>query len=217
MAGRAHAAEPQIETVPRPWKRRFAPFRPSVIGMSPSRAITWEVSASRGFETAWAQLGDGELRAHGRAVGVDPEPYWVTYELDTVGGFVTRGLLVTAETANGIRTLDLRHDGQGRWTANGEPLPDVDGALDCDLGLCPLTNTMPVLRHGLHQAPGEREFLMAWVSVPDLTVRPSRQTYTHLGPGRVRYASGDFRSDLEFDEEGCVVDYPSLATRLTAR
>ncbi|MYS94371.1 hypothetical protein SCNRRL3882_1109 [Streptomyces chartreusis NRRL 3882] len=185
--------------------------------MSATRTITWSVSASRGFETAWVQLAGGVLRAHGRAVGTDPEPYWVTYELDTTEGVVTRRLRVTTESAEGSRTLDLRHDGGGGWTANGERLPDVDGALDCDLGLCPLTNTMPVLRHGLHQAPGEREFLMAWVSVPDLAVRPSRQTYTHLGPGRVRFASGDFRSDLEFDEEGYVVEYPSLATRLTAR
>ncbi|MFD9931877.1 putative glycolipid-binding domain-containing protein [Streptomyces massasporeus] len=181
------------------------------------RAITWEVFASRGFETAWVQLGEGVLRARGRAVGIDPEPYWISYELETAEGFVTRRLTVTAEAEAGTRTLDLLHDGHGRWTANGEPLPDVGGALDCDLGLCPLTNTMPVLRHRLHREPGAREFLMAWVSVPDLAVRPSRQTYTHLRPGRVRFSSGDFRSDLEFDEEGCVVDYPQLATRLTAR
>ncbi|MFE6097508.1 putative glycolipid-binding domain-containing protein [Streptomyces massasporeus] len=180
-------------------------------------AITWEVFASRGFETVWPERGEGVLRARGRAVGIEPEAYWVTYELDTADGFVTRSLRVTAETAGSLRTLDLRHDGHGRWTANGEPLPGVGGALDCDLGLCPLTNTMPVLRHRLHREPGEREFLMAWVSVPDLAVRPSRQTYTHLRPGRVRFSSGDFRSDLEFDEEGFVVDYPQLATRLTAR
>ncbi|MEU9223967.1 putative glycolipid-binding domain-containing protein [Streptomyces massasporeus] len=180
-------------------------------------AITWEVFASRGFETAWPELGPGVLRARGRAVGTDPEPYWISYELDTADGFVTSTLRVTAETADGVRTLDLRHDGKGRWTANGDPLPDLDGALDCDLGLCPLTNTMPVLRHGLHREPGERAFLMAWVSVPDLAVRPSRQIYTHLRPGRVRFSSGDFRSDLEFDGEGFVVDYPQLATRLTAR
>jgi hypothetical protein len=178
-------------------------------------AITWDVFASKGFETAWSEVGDSVLRARGRAVGTLPEPYWISYELETAEDFVTRRLRVTAETGAGTRTLDLRHDGHGRWTANGEPLPDVDGALDCDLGLCPLTNTMPVLRHRLHRAPGEREFLMAWVSVPDLAVRPSRQTYTHLGPGRVRFTSGDFRSDLAFDEEGYVVDYPSLAIRLT--
>ncbi|MET9684803.1 putative glycolipid-binding domain-containing protein [Streptomyces coeruleorubidus] len=175
------------------------------------------MSASRGFETTWVQVGDGVLRARGRAVGIDPEPYWVMYDLDAADRFVTRRLRVTAETGAGSHTLDLWHDGGGAWTADGERLPDVDGALDCDLGLCPLTNTMPVLRHGLHRGPGELEFLMAWVSVPDLAVRPSRQTYTHLRPGRVRFASGDFRSELEFDEDGYVVEYPSLASRLTVR
>ncbi|MEV0227253.1 putative glycolipid-binding domain-containing protein [Streptomyces sp. NPDC050704] len=190
--------------------------------MATSRVITWDVTASNGYETAWLVLdGDndaGTLSAHGRAVGTDPEPYWLSYTLDTAEDFVTRRLCVTVETASGTRALDLRHDGEGRWTADGERLPEVDGALDCDLGLCPLTNTMPVLRHGLHLAPGEREFLMAWVSVPDLTVQVSRQTYTHLARtdhgGRVRFVSGDFRSDLEFDTDGCVVDYPTLARRL---
>ena len=181
--------------------------------MPTSRVITWEVSESRGIETAWTELGGDALRAHGRAVGTTPEPYWISYELDTADGFVTRRLQVTAESADGTRTLDLRHDGAGRWTANGERLPDVDGALDCDLGLCPLTNTMPVLRHGLHLAPGGREFLMAWVSVPDLTVLPSQQAYTYLGRGRIRFVSGDFRSDIDFDDDGFVVEYPGLATR----
>jgi hypothetical protein len=182
-----------------------------------SRVLTWAVVASEGYETAWVELGAGALRARGRAVGTAPEPYWISYELDTSDGFVTRRLHVTAESAEGTRSLDLRHDGAGRWTANGEHLPDIDGALDCDLGLCPLTNTMPVLRHGLHLAPGEREFLMAWVSVPELGVLPSQQTYTHLGQGRVRFTSGEFRSDLEFDADGFVVDYPTLAVRLAAR
>ncbi|CAL9379941.1 putative glycolipid-binding domain-containing protein [Streptomyces pilosus] len=182
--------------------------------MRASRTVTWEVTASGGYETVWAELGPGSLRARGRAVGTLPEPYWITYELETADGFVTRRLVVTAEDAAGSRSLDLRHDGRGGWSADGGRLPGPEGALDCDLGLCPLTNTMPVLRHGLLRAPGERDFLMAWVSVPDLVVRPSRQTYTHLAPGRVRYASGDFSSDLEFDEDGLVARYPRLARRL---
>ncbi|MER6349434.1 putative glycolipid-binding domain-containing protein [Streptomyces sp. NPDC001595] len=193
--------------------------------MTTKRVLTWDVIASRGYETVWAEVGRDGLRARGRAVGTVPEPYWVTYELDSADGFVTRRLAVTVETADRVRTLDLRHDGHGRWTADGRPLPEADGALDCDLGLCPLTNTLPVLRHGLHR-PGavEREFLMAWVSVPDLAVRPSRQTYTPLGPAgtvtgtgtgsRVRYASGTFRSDIVLDADGFVADYPELARRL---
>lgn len=182
--------------------------------MPTSRVITWEVSESKGIETAWIEFADDVLRGRGRAVGTVPEPYWISYELDTSQAFVTRRLRVTVESAGGVRTLDLRHDGAGRWAADGEHLPDVEGALDCDLGLSPLTNTMPVLRHGLHLAPAEREFLMAWVSVPDLAVLPSRQTYTHLGERRVRFVSDDFRRDIRFDDDGFVVDYPGLATRL---
>ncbi|WP_217207952.1 putative glycolipid-binding domain-containing protein [Streptomyces sp. AC550_RSS872] len=182
--------------------------------MPMSRVITWEVSESEGIETAWVDFDDDALRGRGRAVGTVPEPYWISYELDTAEAFVTRRLRVTVESAGGVRRLDLRHDGAGRWTVDGEHLPGVDGALDCDLGLCPLTNTMPILRHRLHLASGEREFLMAWVSVPDLAVLPARQTYTHLGRHRIRFVSDDFRRDITFDEEGFVVEYPGLATQL---
>ncbi|MFI2436234.1 putative glycolipid-binding domain-containing protein [Streptomyces sp. NPDC018693] len=186
--------------------------------MTASHVLTWAVSASQGFETAWVEVGERVLRARGRAVGTVPEPYWVSYELDTAEGFVTRRLRVTVETAERSRSLDLRRDGHGGWTADGERLPGFEGALDCDLGLCPLTNTMPVLRHGLHRRPSERRLLMAWVSVPALTVRPSWQTYTHLGASgggaRVRFASGSFRSDVLFDADGLVTEYPGLARRL---
>lgn len=188
--------------------------------MATARVPTWEVTDSKGFESAWVEMTGDALRAHGRAVGIAPEPYWLSYELETGAGFATERLRVAVETAAGTRSLDLRAD-DGRWSADGEPLPELDGAVDCDLGRCPLTNSMPVLRHGLHTSAGEREFLMAWVSVPDLKVLPSRQTYTHLGRSadglRVRYASGDFRRDLTFDADGLVLDYPGLAHRIRGR
>ncbi|MEE4543162.1 putative glycolipid-binding domain-containing protein [Streptomyces sp. V4-01] len=179
--------------------------------------LTWRVSESDGLETAWLDLGGGTLRARGRAAGLLPQPYWLSYELETGADFVTRRLRVTAETAAGVRELDLRRAPDGGWTAGAEPLEGLDGALDCDLGLCPVTNTMPVLRHGLHQGGSERTFLMAWVRVPDLTVLPSVQTYTHLAPRHVRYASGGYRADLVLDEDGLVVEYPGMAARVERR
>ncbi|MFG2192907.1 putative glycolipid-binding domain-containing protein [Streptomyces sp. NPDC048639] len=182
------------------------------------QGVTWRVTGSGGFETAWTEVSGTVLRARGRVVGTVPEPYWMTYELETGGDYVTRRLFVSADTASGdSRSLDLRREEDGRWTANGSPLPDVTGAEDCDLGLSPLTNAMPVLRHGLHTRPGEHDFLMAWVSVPDLTVTPSPQTYTHLETtdhgARVRFTSEDFTADLELDPDGLVVTYPGLAFR----
>ncbi|MGW4646294.1 putative glycolipid-binding domain-containing protein [Kitasatospora sp. NPDC004289] len=185
--------------------------------MTAKTVLTWEVTESQGYETAWVELTPDTLAARGRVVGTAPRPYWLTYRLETGPRYVTRRLRVTADSAEGVRELDLRRDERGRWEANGRDLPELAEALDCDLGLSPLTNTMPVLRHALHHTPGPagpHELLTAWVSVPDLTVRPSRQHYTHLAPGRVRYASGDFHSELTVDDRGLVLDYPHLARRL---
>ncbi len=181
------------------------------------RVVTWRVIPSAGLDTAWVTLGPSSLSARGRAMGTDPSPYWVEYELETDDDFVTRALNVIVQMGEDTRTLELRREKEG-WTANGKHLPETYDALDCDLGLCPLTNTMPILRQGLHTTPGRHEFLMAWVAVPELTVRPSRQIYTHLGKARdgarVRYESGNFASDLLVDHDGLVVDYPQLASRL---
>lgn len=63
-------------------------------------------------------------------------------------------------------------------------------------------------------------FLMAWVSVPDLRVVPSRQRYEHVGErdGRlvVRYVGEhrDFVGELELDDDGFVLLYPELAERV---
>lgn len=99
----------------------------------------------------------------------------------------------------------------------GLELPEsLNPAVDVDLGYSPLYNTLPVRRRGLLGMPaGTAEtYLMAFVSVPELVVAPSEQTYTVLGGNRIRYASGDFTADLEFDSDGYVTHYPGLATRL---
>ncbi|WFB11034.1 putative glycolipid-binding domain-containing protein [Streptomyces sp. LX-29] len=187
--------------------------------MTDQHVLTWAVTESGGYETAWVTLSGTGLRARGRVLGLRPRPYWMTYELETGQGYVTRRLQVTAETPSATHRLDLRRDG-GTWTADGKPLPEVAGALDCDLGLSPLTNAMPTLRHQLHTGPGRRDFLMAWVSVPDLTVRPSAQTYEHISltarGARIRYTSGDFSSDIEFSRDGLVLTYPGIGHLLRA-
>jgi hypothetical protein len=84
---------------------------------------------------------------------------------------------------------------EGRWppvtgprrrqAATSSPLPPavgdtapVGGALDPDLGLSPLFNSMPVLRHGPHGGGSADDFLMVWISVPDLSIHASPQRYT---------------------------------------
>ena len=108
----------------------------------------------------------------------------------------------------------LLRAGDGSWTANGEPQPHVQGALDCDLAFSPLTNFMPARR--LAAAPGDH--VMAWVSVPDLAVLRSEQRYEPIDALTVRYIGldSDFTADLELDEDGFVVRYQRLAERVVS-
>ena len=77
-----------------------------------------------------------------------------------------------------------------------------------------------MLRHDLLRGGGSVDFLMAWVSVPDLHVYPSAQRYTFLrrdgDHSIVRYESisSRFTAEIVFDSEGFVVDYPGIGSRL---
>jgi hypothetical protein len=91
----------------------------------------------------------------------------------------------------------------------------LDGLDFFDLGLSPLFNSLPVWRDRLLDEGAAREYVMRFVSVPELTVAESEQRYEPLGEGRLRFRSGDFTADLTFDDEGLVVRYEGLAERLS--
>src|SRR2546422_7331763 len=127
------------------------------------RSIVWVKEDPLGAEFADVDIGRGRLTAIGVAIGSSPFGYRLEYKLETLAGYVTSGLLVVARGEGWQRKLDLRRLRSGRWTARtsvrglvdlppGGDMTAVNGALDCDLALSPLTNTMPVLRHGLLEA-----------------------------------------------------------------
>jgi hypothetical protein len=197
------------------------------------RFVAWRGIDGVRAEAARVELEADRLSASGTQIGADPLPYRLDYVLETGEGFVTTRLRVEVEGHDWSRQLVLERDPGGSWACatqtSGSPdlpppsgdLEPVNGALDCDLGLCPLTNTMPVLRHGLLEG-GAQDFVMAWVSVPDLGVHRSEQRYEHvraLDRGAiVRYVGRhwDFVGELELDQDGLVVHYPDLAVRLEA-
>jgi uncharacterized protein len=182
-------------------------------------------------EVAAVELTDGGLSATGTQLGADPVPYRVDYRLEAPEDYVTRELELTATTERWRRRLVLTRDGEGAWRADVEDegevpggawdggLPDLSEARDIDIQNSPLTNTMPILRHGFREG-GEGDFLMAFVTVPTLRVEASPQRYEHVRAGEggsvVRYVAldGDFTADLELDPDGLLVFYPRLARRV---
>jgi uncharacterized protein len=189
------------------------------------RLVVWRGVEEWLAEAAAIDLREDGLSATSVQLGADPTPYRLDYRLDASDGFVTRELELTATVEGTRRRLRLSHDGAGGWSAeadHGVELPDLSEARDIDVGFSPLTNSMPILRHGLHQQ-GEQDFVMAWVEVPSLNVIAARQRYAHVrgdGDGAVvRFLDGEseFSAELELDSDGLLVFYPQLARRVEAR
>jgi len=201
------------------------------------RAVAWTKDEPVGVEHARIAIADDGLRAIGVAIGSEPKPYRLDYELDAEQGFVTSRVGVVARGEGWSRRLELRREDRGQWSADADaegeldlPAPGAEmsrfaEALDPDLGLSPVFNSLPVLRHGLLDGGEAPELLMTWISVPDLAVYPSRQQYTHIraleggrrligfeGPDPVE--GEEFSAEISFDHNGVVVDYPGIATRL---
>lgn len=193
-----------------------------------NRLLTWVGVDDPGrLDLASVELGAASMRAVG---GARAQHFSSSWELDVADGWVARALRVTTRGLGWARSVDLTRSSAGEWRADatargGVALPPpgladpgrLDGAVDCDLGLCPLTNTMPIRRLGLleHDVP-DTPLVMAWVEMPSLRVLRSDQIYAS-GPSddrsRVRYTSfsRDFSAELSMDTDGLVTDYPTLA------
>ena len=185
-----------------------------------SRTITWARISDGDREGAGLEhllLREGIADSVVLAFDEHGHPFRLAYRLAWNEAWRLRDaeLVVTAE--HGTGRLHLRTDGAGRWRDGaGRALSSVDGCLDIDIWPTPFTNSFPIRRQPM--AIGERRALVvAWVSAPELTVRPMRQRYTRLGERRYLFENldgDDFRAELPVDEDGVVRDYEGLFRRV---
>ena len=104
--------------------------------------------------------------------------------------------------------LDLHVNQERRLTIE---LGDADFF---DLFASPFFNSLPVVRDGLLEAGPPRDYVMRFVTLPALDVVTSSQRYEPRGQRIVRYTSGSFTADIEFDSDGFVVLYHDFLERL---
>jgi uncharacterized protein len=151
-----------------------------------SRTLVWSGLDAPRMEVAHVEQADDGLRAAGTQIG---ETYELRYEL--VDDRLRLELV-------GARRTEV----------------ELDGCDFFDLAFSPLFNSLPVLRDGLLEGGDARDYVMRFVDVPELKAEESEQRYEPLGERRVRFRSGTFAADLEFDGDGFVVRYEGLAQRV---
>jgi hypothetical protein len=187
------------------------------MSLDPARLVAWSPVWDRDrsgaglehllFHSRWA---DGVVLAYDEA----GTPYRLAYRVEWDERWRTRIVRARVRGAELERTLLLAADGEGHWARDGQVDPVLDGCLDVDIWPTPFTNTLPIRRLGLE--PGERQVVsVVWVNAPTLAVAPVAQAYTRLAEDRYLFESleSGFRTELELDEDGLVLDYPGVFER----
>jgi len=176
------------------------------------RLLIWRGLDEWRAEATHVRVDADRLTAQGTQLGA--HPYRLDYRLATGAGFVAERLELSLLHEDRLRRLLIVRHPDGSWTADDRPLPDLDGALDFDVLASPVFNSTPFLRHAMGAGGEARDFVMAFVTVPELSVTRSEQRYTPHGGGRVNYASGDFSADIHFDDDGLVRLYEDYLERV---
>jgi hypothetical protein len=114
-----------------------------------------------------------------------------------------------------------------RWRLDGQQLQlevvsgrsatvELEGGDFFDVFASPFFNSQPVMRDGLLDGGDAREYTMRFVQVPSLEVVRSLQRYEPLGGRTVRFSSGDFVANIQFDADGFVTVYEGFLERVAA-
>jgi uncharacterized protein len=113
----------------------------------------------------------------------------------------------------GARNIDvaLQQTPASTWTNHGQPLAEMAGLLDVDLGFTPASNTNAIRRLNLSVGQ-EIETTALLLDTDDWTVRRLRQVYRRLSSNTYRYASPmhGYEAVLDVDDFGMVINYPDL-------
>ena len=184
------------------------------------RTICWAPTWNKGREGVGLEhLLLDECVADSVVLAFDEErgSFRLTYLLTWDESWRLREADLGVATERSTTSLNLRTDGRGRWRdGDGQAIDELDGCVDIDIWPTPFTNSFPIRREPL-EIGERRQFRMAWVSAPDLTVRPRPQAYTRLADRLYLFESLDgsgFSAGLPVDEDGIVLDYPGLFRRV---
>ena len=183
----------------------------------------WSTWDATGIEHVILRIGQDEVAADGFGVGIAEgrQPFRFHYEVRCDANWGVRSVHVFSPVFGDIGEppVHLLADGKGNWTTSSrDSLPDLEGCVDVDISATPFTNTIPIRRLGLAQGDSA-ELSVAYVDASEMRVWREEQRYTCLEKGSskslYKYESldGGFTAKLPVDEDGLVLDYPSLFKR----
>ena len=181
--------------------------------------MTWRGVDTDRLEQVRLHVTGGRIKAYGRIIAAatpEQEAFSASYELVTNDAGVTKRLSIHLLRVSGETQLGISRDEENKWLvqSGGEIVrSDFNGAEDVELALSPMFNALPIRRRGLANASGTVDVPVLYVYLPNTDVQPATLQYIATDAG-VEVVSPVAQTTLSVDENGFVIDYPGLATRV---
>ncbi|MEX0590540.1 MAG: putative glycolipid-binding domain-containing protein [Xanthobacteraceae bacterium] len=180
-----------------------------------SKTVRWRPAKGSGLEHLEVRAEKNAIVARSVVIGeYEGKPYGVHYTVTCDRRWTVRSLAIA--TSDG-RQISFTSDGRGRWRDAKRRRPEFDGCVDIDLAGSPFTNTLPIRRLGLDVRRGPVDFIMLWFPFDTFEPFVDGQRYTCLRSRRLyRFEAldGSFAANLPVDQDGFVLDYPTLFKRV---
>ena len=185
--------------------------------------LTWRSHDATRIDSARVAVSGKRIKAHGRIVAAataGAAAFSASYDLVTDDAGATKRLSLNLTLAERERQLSIARDEENMWLITdheGSSREAYDGALDVDMILSPFFNALPIRRTGLHQRAESVTLPVVYVYLPELTVSAAEISYTSSGPDGgdgIKLHSPVSETTVVVDDDGFIVDYPGLATRI---
>ncbi|GAC85015.1 putative glycolipid-binding domain-containing protein [Gordonia paraffinivorans] len=182
--------------------------------------LTWRGEDTDRLEQVRLVVSGSRIKAYGRIIAAatdEQEAFSASYELQTTDAGVTKRLTVHLIREAGETQFGITRDGEGTWLVrrpDGEVIQsDFDGAEDVDLALSPMFNALPLRRLKLGPGSPTVDVPVVYLYLPDGEVKSATVSYTVREDG-IGLVSPLATTTLTLDENGFVIDYPTLARRV---
>ncbi|HEV7418969.1 MAG TPA: putative glycolipid-binding domain-containing protein [Mycobacterium sp.] len=185
--------------------------------------LTWRAYDVPRMESVRVQLSGNRIKAYGRIVsaGTPEHPaFSASYDLVTDDRGATKRLSLTVTLAERERQLSIARDEENMWLVqdhqNQTKRAAYDGALDVDVIFSPFFNALPIRRTGLYQRAESISLPVVYVRLPELSVEQAIISYSsqESGGGKIKLVSPVADTTITVDDDGFILDYPELATRI---
>ncbi|MEO6880677.1 MAG: putative glycolipid-binding domain-containing protein [Mycobacteriaceae bacterium] len=180
--------------------------------------LSWTSDDAARVESVRVQLGPRGVKASGGIVAAETSAHPAfssSYDLVVDDEGVTRRLSLRTTTLSGEHEMALKRDTEGFWLVDdgrGAQRLSYGGAVDVDVALSPLFNTIAVRRLSMSTVDVDLDLPVVYVALPELTVTGETEHYRSVA-GQITSTTPRGEVELTVDPEGFVLDYPGLARR----